>query len=57
MATYDGIFEALGLEDWCGSSASSAPMSMSDLVAQSSGGDGGEQQVSLWDTPFPSLDA
>ncbi|WP_028794184.1 ABC transporter permease [Thalassobaculum salexigens] len=57
MATYDGIFEALGLEDWCGSSASSAPMSMSDLVAQSSGDGGGEQQVSLWDTPFPSLDA
>lgn len=57
VATYDGIFEALGLEDWCGSSASSAPMSMSDLVAQSSGDGGGEQQVSLWDTPFPSLDA
>ena len=56
MATYDPIFEALGLKDWCGSSESTAPMSMSDLMAQSSGG-GGEQQVSLWDLPFPSLDA
>lgn len=56
MATYDAIFQALGLEDWCDSSASSAPMSMSDLVAQSSGGESG-QQPSLWETPFPSLDA
>ncbi|WP_420564816.1 ABC transporter permease [Thalassobaculum sp.] len=56
MATYDGIFKALGLEDWCGASASSAPMSMSDLIAQSSG-DSAEKEVSLWDLPFPSLDA
>ena len=56
MATYDTLFQALGLKDWCDSSASSAPMSMSDLVSKSSG-DGAEQQTSLWDTPFPSLDA
>ncbi len=56
MATYDTLFQALGLKDWCDSSANSAPMSMSDLVSKSSG-DGAEQQTSLWDTPFPSLDA
>ncbi|QDY71116.1 ABC transporter permease [Qingshengfaniella alkalisoli] len=53
MATYDGVFDALGLRDWCDASASSAPMSMADLLKQTGPDDGG----SLWDLPFPSLDA
>lgn len=57
MATFDGVFETLGLKDWCGGSESTAPMSMSDLVAQSSGSDASAQSVSIWDLPFPSLDA
>ncbi|PQO23659.1 glycine/betaine ABC transporter permease [Rhodobacteraceae bacterium WD3A24] len=57
MATYDGLFSALGLSDWCarGAGEGGAPMSMADLVSQSRGESG--QEVSWWDTPFPSLDA
>jgi len=51
MAFYDGLFKALGLEDWCGGGASDAPLSMADLLAQSSG-----QEVSGPIFPFPSLD-
>jgi len=56
MATYDAAFEVLGLSDWCRSAESTAPMSMSDLVKQSSNGDEAAAS-SLWDIPFPSLDA
>lgn len=51
MAFYDGLFRVLGLEDWCGESASSAPMSMADLLAQSSG-----EETEGPFFPFPSLD-
>ena len=55
MATYDFVFRSLGLEDWCaGDGASTAPMSMDALVAQSSGQ---EQSTSIWELPFPSMDA
>ena len=58
MATYDFIFDRLGLRDWCGgrsdSGTSGKPMSMADLMAQTKGE---EVEVSAWDTPFPSLDA
>jgi glycine betaine/proline transport system permease protein len=37
MAFYDGLFKTLGLEGWCGDAASSAPMSMAELLAKSSG--------------------
>ena len=54
MATYDFVFRALGLQDWCTADGSSAaPMSMDALVAQSSGE---EASTSLWDLPFPSMD-
>ncbi|WP_118132733.1 proline/glycine betaine ABC transporter permease [Oceanicella sp. SM1341] len=53
MATYDSVFDTLGLRDWCDGGADSAPMSMSDLLSQA----GGPQDTSLWDLPFPSLDA
>ena len=51
MAFYDGLFRALGLENWCGGGASDAPLSMADLMAQSSG-----EAVSEPLFPFPSLD-
>ncbi|MBI6630665.1 glycine/betaine ABC transporter permease, partial [Pontibaca sp. S1109L] len=58
MATYDFIFDRLGLRDWCGGGAESGatdkPLSMAELMAQAQGE---EVQVALWDTPFPSLDA
>ena len=54
MATYDGLFDTLGLRDWCGTQGAGAPMSMADLLAKSSGAD---TDTSLRDFPFPSLDA
>ena len=51
MAAYSGVFEALGLSDWCAAGPGGGPMSMADLLAQT--GDGG---TSVWDLPFPSLD-
>ena len=56
MATYDFIFDGLGLKDWCAASESGgAPMSLADLVAKSAGGDSAPAP-SVWDLPFPSLD-
>ncbi len=51
MAFYDGLFKAVGLEDWCGGAASDAPLSMADLLSQSSGEDTAGEIF-----PFPSLD-
>lgn len=55
MATYDWIFNALGLRDWCdGAGGSSAPMSMADLLSQSGAA---KPETSIMDVPFPSMDA
>ncbi len=55
MATYDFVFRALGLEDWCEAGGeSSAPMSMDALVSQTTGE---EASTSIWELPFPSMDA
>lgn len=56
MATYDGLFDTLGLRDWCDGGASDGPMSMADLMAKTQGGDKAGE-TSLRDLPFPSLDA
>lgn len=62
MTTYEGLFRVLGLEDWCArgadpdAAAATAPRSMRDLLAQTRGEEA-DAGVSLWDTPFPSLDA
>ena len=50
MATYDFIFDGLGLRGWCGESGGGA-MSMEDLLAKRSG-----ESQSIWELPFPSLD-
>lgn len=58
MATYDGIFDALGLRGWCDAGAGApggGPASMADLIARAKGADA--PPPSLWDAPFPSLDA
>jgi glycine betaine/proline transport system permease protein len=58
MASYDFIFDGLGLRDWCGNgdSGGDGPMTMDQLLGQASGEEAGAS-FSLWDLPFPSLDA
>ena len=51
MAFYDGLFNLLGLEEWCSQGSSKAPLSMADLLAQGKG-----EEVSGPLFPFPSLD-
>lgn len=55
MATYDALFSSLGLEDWCSQGKSDAPMSMAQLLSKAKGGE--PTETSLWDLPFPSMDA
>ncbi|KXS53001.1 MAG: glycine betaine/proline transport system permease protein, partial [Marinobacter sp. T13-3] len=55
MATYDPLFETLGLKEWCSEGESSGPMSMADLLNQTSGKQ--TQDTSIWELPFPSMDA
>ncbi len=56
MATYDSVFSALGLKEWCESGAekASGPVSMADLIAQNAGTD--VPAPSIWELPFPSMD-
>jgi glycine betaine/proline transport system permease protein len=57
MATYDFVFDGLGLRDWCEKESVPGPMSMADLLAQGAGGQAEKTWMqSLWDLPFPSLD-
>ncbi|MCZ4352812.1 ABC transporter permease subunit [Roseovarius aestuarii] len=53
MASYEKIFDGIGLRDWCDADASESPMTMAQLLAQSSGGADGDSGPSI---PFPSLD-
>ncbi len=54
MATYDWVFDTLGLRGWCdGAGEGGAPMSMGDLLSQT----GSQPERSVWQTPFPSMDA
>ncbi|MBJ6136644.1 ABC transporter permease [Marinobacter litoralis] len=55
MATYDWLFSTLGLKEWCGQNKDSGPLSMADLLAKSKGQEA--ESESLWDLPFPSMDA
>ena len=57
MATYDFVFNAIGLRDWCDAAkaGNERPMSMAELLAKSKGQSGVE--TSWWEFPFPSLDA
>ncbi|MEO1649380.1 MAG: ABC transporter permease subunit [Pseudomonadota bacterium] len=53
MAFYDGLFNTLGLRDWCDADKKEGPMTMDQLLAQSRGG---VTDTAWWDIPFPSLD-
>lgn len=53
MAFYDGLFNALGLREWCDQSASTAPMSMADLL-KANNADAVDPNAEIF--PFPSLD-
>lgn len=55
MATYDFVFSSLGLDDWCSEGKSDAPMSMAQLLSKSKGEE--TTDVSIWELPFPSMDA
>ena len=50
MATYDFLFDGLGLRGWCGDE-NSGSMSMDELLASQN-----QAEPSLWELPFPSLD-
>ncbi|MBW8638142.1 ABC transporter permease subunit [Hoeflea sp. WL0058] len=54
MAYYDGLFDALGLREWCDADKSTGPMTMAELLKQTKGD--AEESVSIADIPFPSLD-
>jgi glycine betaine/proline transport system permease protein len=56
MATYDFIFNGLGLRNWCGESGGNGEemMSMAQLMADTSGD---TAAPTVWETPFPSMDA
>jgi len=54
MAHYDGVFNALGLREWCDSAGSDGPMTMAQLLARAQGTDEGATTGPL---PFPSLDS
>lgn len=55
MATYDFLFSSLGFTEWCAEGESNAPMSMAELLNKSKGTEA--EMQSLWDVPFPSMDA
>jgi glycine betaine/proline transport system permease protein len=58
MATYDFLFNGLGLRGWCDQDAAPGPMSMADLLARGAGAQPEKPWLqALWDVPFPSLDA
>ena len=54
MAHYEGVFDALGLRDWCDANKTEAPMSMAQLLAQTQGNDADITDGEV--LPFPSLD-
>ena len=55
MGSFDGLFDTLGLRDWCDAGKDGGgTVSMADLMARSA--DGGAN-APWWDIPFPSLDA
>ena len=56
MATYDGLFDTLGLRDWCNQGVETSgdkPMSMAELMARANAS---QTERPWWDIPFPSLD-
>ena len=57
MSTFEPFFTALGLTEWCKGEAGQANnlTSLADLAATVKGKD--EAIISIWELPFPSMDA
>ena len=56
MATYDGLFDSLGLSDWCNANEQQqATVSLADLMNKNNDA-GSAPATSWWEVPFPSLD-
>jgi glycine betaine/proline transport system permease protein len=53
MAFYDGLFDSLGLREWCNSDKTEAPVTLLDLLNKAQGG---ATERPWWEIPFPSLD-
>lgn len=53
MEPYSGVFDAIGLRDWCDAEKTQAPMSMAQLLSQTQGEGAAAEGPAL---PFPSLD-
>ena len=54
MAHYEGVFDALGLREWCDANKTEALMSMAQLLAQTQGDEAAAANGGP--LPFPSLD-
>jgi len=60
MATYDFVFDRLGLREWCGErDGGDAPMTMAELLAGGKADDADAPTTfsDIINVPFPSLDA
>ena len=53
MSGYTGLFNLIGLRDWCDANATEGLISMEQLMAQNKGS---ASESFWWDVPFPSLD-
>ena len=53
-ATFDGVFDTLGLRSWCDQKSSDSPTNMQDLLNRLKGNQ--ESSSPWWEIPFPSLD-
>ncbi len=61
MAFYSGVFDSLGLREWCDADKQDGPLSMAQLLARKKAADaGGDAQAAMdaigGPAPFPSLD-
>ena len=60
MATYDWLFNALGLREWCDASGGEKILDTQSLLRQmmaKQSGDASAEKLSLLETPFPSMNA
>ena len=54
MGAYDGLFNTLGLQEWCDEGKTGGAISIADLMAKAKGSN---NDAPWWEFPFPSLDA
>ena len=56
MASYDFIFNGLGLREWCDAGGGGGSLSLADLASQAKGEDA-DAGASIWNFPLPSMNA